>query len=113
MMGREFGHESGDMVLKEVVDVSMSVLELPNYMIRWGGEEFLVIMEGNLIRAREQAEKIRCAIEQNTGAVCPVTISAGVTGYHGGDYNASVQLADRALYLAKNNGRNRVELYMD
>lgn len=108
-----YGHESGDMVLKEVVDVSMSVLELPNYMIRWGGEEFLVIMEGNLTKAREQAEKIRCAIEQNTGAVCPVTISAGVTGYHGGDYNASVQLADRALYLAKNNGRNRVELYMD
>ncbi len=86
-------------------------LEYPNYMLRWGGEEFLIILRSDLARAEKQAEKIRQAIEKETGKICPVTISIGVTGYHGGDYNASVRMADEALYEAKESGRNRVKIY--
>ena len=106
-----YGHESGDVVLKEVVDIVSAHLEYPNYMLRWGGEEFLVILRSDLAGAEKQAEKIRQAIEKETGKICPVTISIGVTGYHGGDYNASVRMADEALYEAKESGRNRVKIY--
>lgn len=103
-----YGHEGGDVVLKEVVDIISAHLQYPNYMLRWGGEEFLVIMQGSLETARQQAEEIRMAIEQESGKVCPVTISIGVTKDQGGDYNTSVRLADEALYRAKESGRNRV-----
>lgn len=106
-----YGHESGDVVLKEVVDIVSAHLEYPNYMLRWGGEEFLIILRSDLVRAEKQAEKIRQAIEKETGKICSVTISIGVTGYHGGDYNASVRMADEALYEAKESGRNRVKIY--
>ena len=106
-----YGHESGDVVLKEVVDIVSAHLEYPNYMLRWGGEEFLVILRSDLAGAEKQAEKIRQAIEKETGKICPVTISIGVTGYHSGDYNASVRMADEALYEAKESGRNRVKIY--
>ncbi len=95
----------------DTVDIVSAHLEYPNYMLRWGGEEFLIILRSDLARAEKQAEKIRQAIEKETGKICPVTISIGVTGYHGGDYNASVRMADEALYEAKESGRNRVKIY--
>lgn len=58
-----------------------------------------------------QAETIRQAIERETGKICPVTISVGVTVYDGGDYNTSVRQADEALYQAKESGRNKVNVY--
>lgn len=106
-----YGHEGGDVVLKEVVDIVSSHLEYPNYMLRWGGEEFLVIMQSPLEVAEKQAEMLRLAIERETGKICPVTISIGVTVYDGGDYNTSVRQADEALYEAKESGRNKVNIY--
>lgn len=80
-------------------------------MLRWGGEEFLVIMQSSLEVAKKQAEMLRLAIERETGKICPVTISIGVTVYDGGDYNTSVRQADEALYEAKESGRNKVNIY--
>ena len=106
-----YGHEGGDVVLKEVVDIISAHLKYPNYMLRWGGEEFLLIIQGTLEMAEMQAETIRQAIERETGKICPVTISVGVTVYDGGDYNTSVRQADEALYEAKESGRNKVNVY--
>lgn len=104
-----YGHEGGDVVLKEIVKLAVSqTTDVPNYMIRWGGEEFLLITQESPAMAVNRAEKIRRIIETQARSVCPVTVSIGVTIYEGGDYNHAVQKADQALYIAKNSGRNQV-----
>lgn len=104
-----YGHEGGDVVLKEIVKLAVSqTMDVPNYMIRWGGEEFLLITQESPVMAVNRAEKIRRTIETQARSVCPVTVSIGVTLYEGGDYNHAVQKADQALYIAKNSGRNQV-----
>ena len=104
-----YGHDKGDIVLKEVVNVIKSNLRSPDYLIRWGGEEFIVLMSASYDITRNRAEQIRAAIENNKSEICPVTVSIGVTKYDGGNYNDSIKRVDEALYRAKANGRNRVE----
>lgn len=103
-----YGHEGGDIVLKEVVRLAQSRVDVPYYMVRWGGEEFLFILDESVEDTIARAEEIRKAVEGETHEVCPVTISIGVTEYTGGDYNQTVQRADQAMYRAKKEGRNRV-----
>ncbi len=108
-----YGHDAGDVVLKEVVNLAADQLDVPHYLLRWGGEEFLVLVNEPLERAVRRAEQIRCRIEKEACKVCPVTISIGVTSYTGGEYKTFVRQADQALYEAKNEGRNRVHIYGD
>ena len=103
-----YGHESGDIVLKEIVELIQKKLRKTDYFIRWGGEEFVIIIEAPLDVSMKKAEEIREYIEKNTNKICPVTISAGVSRYRGGDYRDTVKRADEALYGAKNSGRNKV-----
>lgn len=103
-----YGHKGGDVVLQEVVEIAKEQLHEPHYIVRWGGEEFLILLNESLGNAVKCAENMRQAVQQKTKKVCPVTISIGVTQYRGEDYNASVQRADQALYCAKNTGRNQV-----
>lgn len=103
-----YGHEGGDIVLREIVQVVQARLDVPHYMIRWGGEEFLILLGVSLEETVKRAEIIRKAVEEQVHQVCSVTVSIGVTGYQGGDYNTYVKLADEALYAAKNQGRNRI-----
>lgn len=108
----KYGHDKGDYVLKTVADIVKITLRKSDYIIRWGGEEFLVILpETNLENAINVAEKIRFNIENyNFKNIGKVTVSLGATEIKKGEnFDHAFKRADEALYMAKNKGRNRVE----
>ena len=108
-----YGHGEGDRVIIALSDVLRQVLNDVNsaYVGRWGGEEFMVLLEdGDVKRASELAEKIRAAfasIAYET-AGCQ-TVSIGVTQTKAGEtYDTLCSRVDKALYTAKANGKNQV-----
>ncbi len=106
-----YGHAAGDKVLVSVGKVASEQLRDTDLIARFGGEEFLIICLGlGLTESYKVAERIRAAIEKQT----EVTVSIGVAAYNHGlaDKEKLVECADSALYLAKGNGRNRVEVYV-
>ncbi|HEY3488802.1 MAG TPA: diguanylate cyclase [Candidatus Deferrimicrobiaceae bacterium] len=106
-----YGHAAGDKVLVSVGKTASEQLRDTDLIARFGGEEFLVICLGlGLTESYKVAERIRAAIEANT----EVTVSIGVAAYsHGvGGKEKLIECADAALYVAKNNGRNRVEVHV-
>lgn len=113
-----YGHQAGDMVLRGVAQILQSRLRAQDQIGRFGGEEFLVILpDTSLEGAQTLAEALRQAVEATPtqwGAhSIAVTISIGVRGgaVTGGDTaDKLVGAADAALYRAKQNGRNRVEV---
>jgi two-component system cell cycle response regulator len=111
-----FGHDCGDEVLKIFAARVKRAVRGADLMCRFGGEEFVVVMpDTKLSIARIVGERIREAvasapfpIEQGARAI-PVTVSIGVAASGLGDTpDALFKRADRALYLSKNSGRNRV-----
>ncbi len=109
----KFGHGVGDTAIKNLVEVISRNIRNVDTLCRYGGEEFVVLLaETPLSKARPVAEKLRAAVE-NTRVVPEVgmTISVGVCDVSVADgVDHWLNLADAALYLAKRNGRNRVEL---
>jgi diguanylate cyclase (GGDEF)-like protein len=111
-----YGHDAGDEVLKSVSSIIKSADGCAESTSRWGGEEFLAMMDrDDLERALKTAEEIIRIVEamevriEGTGKVIKVTISAGLAELDPfKHYNVSVQLSDKALYEAKNSGKNRV-----
>ena len=104
-----YGHDKGDEVLKSVAAVIKSCTRSNDYIIRWGGEEFVVIMPNCPIReAVNVAERIRERVEITENDVCPITVSLGVASYDGVNYENAITEADKALYEAKEGGRNKV-----
>ncbi|MDP9123704.1 MAG: GGDEF domain-containing protein [Pseudomonadota bacterium] len=107
------GHDVGDRVIKEISDVISSAIQRDDILARWGGEEFLLIFPGTApTDARAIAERLRRAI---AGRPWPdglqVTGSFGVSEATAGeDLVDGIKRADEAMYLAKSNGRDRVEL---
>lgn len=109
-----YGHDIGDTVLKRLVKIVKSCISEDDLIIRWGGEEFIVILkDSTLDKANEKAENIRKTVANSQNLICNFTISIGVTEYNKGDYNIAVKNADKALYYAKYHGRNRVVVYND
>ncbi len=107
------GHQTGDQVLICLAKIIKQALRKTDYLGRWGGEEFLIIVEEVVVEeAMLLAEKIRIMIETydfNVGKA--VTASFGVAGYKPGETEASMfKRLDDALYVAKKRGRNRVEI---
>ncbi len=110
------GHLAGDEVLKGVVAVVLTCLRKEDLLVRFGGEEFCMLLPSVAIdRAAVMAERIREAVEQArfsfNGRALAVTISIGVTTLSADgneDVDALVNRADEALYTAKKSGRNRV-----
>ncbi len=110
------GHLPGDEVLRSVADALARTIRSGDTLYRYGGEEFLVLLpEQTLDGAALAGERLRLAVEE-LGLPHPdggaVTVSVGVAGM--GDASCTpeelFEHADRALYRAKENGRNRVEL---
>lgn len=116
-----YGHECGDFVLISVADIIRKNLRETDVASRYGGEEFTVLLndtgkdEGMLV-----AERIRSAIDEHVftfnGQNLHVTISGGVSVFDAeknlvNSPNEIVNQADKALYVSKNNGRNKVSFY--
>jgi diguanylate cyclase (GGDEF)-like protein len=112
----EHGHAAGDELLRRVSSLLASVVRAADGVVRWGGEEFLVVLPGvEKATALHVVERARKAIEDDAvvvgGQVVRITISVGVAERHPGETrDALIARADEALYVAKNSGRNRVEL---
>lgn len=110
------GHLAGDAILKRLAEIAMATLRTDDIFARYGGEEFTIVSRGiDMERAAIIAERLR-QIVQNTrfvfdGKHIPITISLGVSALPdvpAKDSDDLIGLADKALYLSKNNGRNRV-----
>jgi diguanylate cyclase (GGDEF)-like protein len=109
------GHPVGDKVLASVGATLRSVLRTRDFAGRKGGEEFAVLLpDTEIAAALEIAERVRTAIAEISlpGTDVSVTASLGVAGFpdHASTLDRLERLADAALYLAKRQGRNRVEL---
>ena len=110
-----YGHLAGDRVIQDIVNLTRQTLRESDVICRWGGEEFLIILrECNLENGRRMAEKICQKVEAYTTTFennnIKVTISIGVAQYTEDDTEDSLlNRADKSLYRAKKNGRNRVE----
>ncbi|RMF88784.1 MAG: diguanylate cyclase [Nitrospinota bacterium] len=113
-----YGHLVGDTVLRETVQRIRPLLRIYDALGRYGGEEFLLVLPGcDALEAVRVAERIRVEICQTPikaeGKEVAVTCSLGVAIFDPArpmDMDACIRTADRALYQAKSNGRNRVEL---
>ncbi|MEJ5300624.1 MAG: GGDEF domain-containing protein [Thermodesulforhabdaceae bacterium] len=110
-----YGHKAGDLILKEVARIMKSSLRKGDIIARYGGEEFVVIFTGTQLNgAVEAAEKLRRIIEKTKfvfrGKEISITISAGVSQVEATDESFAdvFDRADKALYAAKNSGRNKV-----
>ena len=117
-----YGHNEGDMVLREVATLIRMNLRTSDVIARYGGEEFSAILNNtDNEKASEIAERIRLSIAEReyklaTGENIHVSISIGVSTIHAGNYQTDVnklgqqlvQSADKCLYQAKQSGRNRV-----
>ena len=110
------GHPAGDILLQQVARCIVSVLRKNDVAIRWGGDEFCVLCYGTT--ASELgciAERLRAAVAESLEAIpgepgCGITVSVGTSFMAAcGDHHldSRIALADKALYLAKRNGRNR------
>ena len=116
-----YGHPAGDRVLRSVVNVLLQRVRAQDLVGRYGGEEFMVLLPGTGLTGAEQlarelckaVEESRCPADGVPGPGIAVTVSIGVFGGRlesGDSWDMLIAAADRALYQAKNNGRNRVEV---
>jgi diguanylate cyclase (GGDEF)-like protein len=110
-----YGHDVGDKVLIELSKVLVKSVRASDMVIRYGGEEFLIILQNTSENFGDQmAEKIRIAVEemkvQVTGAVIQKTISVGIADFpdDSDTFWQALKYADVALYQAKERGRNQV-----
>lgn len=110
-----YGHTAGDMVLKEISTILMHSLRPYDWVGRYGGEEFLIILPGcEMDSALERAEQLRLAVQSARipydKATLQVTASFGVVSNelfdYGNEIETVIQTVDTALYRAKSNGRN-------
>jgi diguanylate cyclase (GGDEF)-like protein/PAS domain S-box-containing protein len=109
-----YGHDIGDETLKSVAKVLKESVRSTDIVGRWGGEEFIILAsETNLECTVQLAEKIRNNLElYQFKVIGSKTSSFGVSTFEENDTQQTlVKKADNALYKAKNNGRNRVEVY--
>ncbi len=112
-----YGHEAGDLVLKHISEILRSHGRVEDIACRYGGEEFLLVLPGASVDVTsERAEMLRGAVQNAIAvlsdgtAVTETTISVGIAIYptHGSNWHQVVGVADKALYSAKERGRNRV-----
>ncbi|MEO6173203.1 MAG: GGDEF domain-containing protein [Arenimonas sp.] len=114
-VNEEYGHDAGDVALKTIADIANLALRRGDRVGRIGGEKFLVVLPGSPKKpAIDIAERLRCSVEVTELEKLPkglrMTISLGVSEWNAGHETMDTFLkrADKALYEAKNSGRNQV-----
>lgn len=112
-----YGHQAGDTVLIEVAAAAKGCLRGADYLCRYGGEEFAVIMpETSVDEAHEVAERMRKQMEEHAfyggNTLINITISLGIAEYpeHAIIKEKLIESADAALYAAKHGGRNNTKI---
>lgn len=110
----QFGHDGGDRVLQSLASVLGNQMRASDFVFRYGGDEFLVVLgEVDAERAESIAESLRQRVANAdillaANPSVKVTLSIGVAAFDGHpDYLRLVERADKALYSAKHDGRNR------
>ncbi len=117
----QYGHKTGDKALEVAAQVLLKALRTTDYLGRYGGEEFAVVLPNcNVVSAREVAERCRKAIEDTiveyNGFKVNITASIGVTTVTDANTvepNDVIERADKALYHSKSKGRNCVSFYSE
>lgn len=112
----KYGHQTGDEVLSKVCRIVTSSIRKEDICGRYGGEEFIVVLPGaNKEQAYTIAEKLRKKVEAEKilGEKAAVTISLGVSTYpeHGHWKQELIEKADQALYVSKQTGRNKCQVW--
>jgi diguanylate cyclase (GGDEF)-like protein/PAS domain S-box-containing protein len=112
-----YGHATGDAVIQGVVKRSLESLRQSDSLGRIGGEEFAVLLpETSIAAAHDVAERLRAHIQdkpiiaEHNAIACTASIGIAQLSAQDGTIDDLLKRADTALYAAKNNGRNRVEL---
>ena len=116
-----YGHLAGDRVIKQIGQVVRLVAREGDVIMRYGGEEFLMVLPGaSLDDAAKVAERLRRTVEESRVAVgtqsIGVTVSVGAASFPAcivNDETDAVRIVDEALYAAKEGGRNRVVVHAD
>ena len=103
----KYGHDAGDSVLIQVTSLVKNILRDQDIFARWGGEEFVILLQSD---AYELANRLRKEIESFPFHTAKkLTCSFGISHYHEHDTDTSMmKRADKALYQAKQSGRNTV-----
>ncbi len=112
-----YGHQVGDTVLSGFAEVLKNSLRDTDYVVRYGGEEFIIILpETELTKAKDIAERLRNMIAEHPIVIAEdkviyITVSIGIANYpeHGHDWQELVKASDKAMYDAKNCGRNQIK----
>jgi len=115
LVNDDFGHEAGDQALVFVANKIADYFPSPHIVARLGGEEFALVVKGTEQEALERLNTLRCVIESQIveykSDEITITISAGLTHIEStlhADFSALLTVADKALYDAKAQGRNKI-----
>ncbi len=117
MINDTYGHDCGDLILKEIASILQMLARETDCVSRWGGEEFLVLLpETEVEGALKLAEKFRQTVAEKEfcyqSLPLKVTMTFGVAAYEDGiGSDEVIKHADMALYSGKNDGRNRVKSF--
>lgn len=113
----EYGHATGDLVLVEIVNAISGVIRSSDKIIRWGGDEFIIIFNGlqkkNALAFAQSILSVISGLEIPTGeTIIKPTISIGISFFQKTDTECMdiLKRADRALYMSKEKGRNQANL---
>ncbi|MCU7819664.1 MAG: GGDEF domain-containing protein, partial [gamma proteobacterium symbiont of Lucinoma myriamae] len=108
-----YGHTKGDDILKELAQLITNAFRSEDLIIRYGGEEFVIIMaDSSEKNALKKADALRAKVENNYIKGIKITISVGVAStIKNSNFKTLFNQADKALYHAKENGRNQIITY--
>ena len=110
-----YGHNFGDLVLKEISIILNDSVRSSDYVLRWGGEEFLIFVSCDLNGAYNLAERIRKKVKKicvsyGEVSISDISMSFGISSVSS-SFISDVELADSALYKSKMNGKNQVNVF--
>ena len=122
LVNDKYGHDVGDIVLESVAKKLLAATRLEDKVIRYGGEEFLILIKSAKDKKQvfDIAERIRANIEKGTMRIdgysninISVSIGVNLSVESFSTIDKAIKKADEMLYQAKHNGRNRIEVYGD